>query len=63
MTEMVFGLPVLVLLFCWLAPRAGFIILSVHKKIIAFQDVQMGRLETERELLLERILEERDTNS
>ena len=59
MTDMVFGLPVLVLAVLLAGALGWFLSYARSQKIIGSQDVQVGRLETERELLLER-LEERD---
>ena len=57
MTDMVFGLPVLVLavLLAW---AIGWLLSDVRsEQIVTSQHVQLGKLETERDLLLDRITE------
>ncbi len=57
MTDMVFGLPVLVLAVL-LACAIGWLISYVRsQQIVTSQHVQLGKLETERDLLLDRITE------
>ena len=57
MTEMVFGMPVLILAVL-LASAIGWLLSYARsQKIISGQHVQLGKLETERDLQLDRIAE------